>query len=161
MFAGLPGIGVGTLFYVLTALWMPFRELRAVVRGESSLARWRLIATQVCFAVSIVASIAIADRVLTLLLDGESATTITPARLINQSFAARAPQSLFAAPMIASLLLLSGVIAGTQLLWLWLRFLAPRLRTYTRRPSPSASPGTERLTSERCWKAWLAESSTD
>ena len=23
MFAGLPGIGVGTLFYVLAALWMP------------------------------------------------------------------------------------------------------------------------------------------
>jgi hypothetical protein len=121
MFAGLPGIGVGTLFYVLTALWMPFRELRAVARGESSLARWRLIVMQVCFAVAIVASIAIADRVLTLLLNGESVLSLTPARFINQTFAHRAPQSVFAAPIMASFLLLAVVVLSTEVLRLWLR----------------------------------------
>ena len=43
MFAGLPGIGVGTLFYVLIAMWMPLRELPAIVQGRSSWARWRVI----------------------------------------------------------------------------------------------------------------------
>jgi hypothetical protein len=101
---------------------MPFRELRAVARGGSNFSRWRLIVTQVCFAVSIVGSIAIADRVLTLLLDGDSVSSITPARLINQSVAAHAPQSVFAAPIAASLLLLGGVIASTELLRLWSLF---------------------------------------
>ena len=31
MFAGLPGIGVGTLFYVLAVLWMPVHEMGRVV----------------------------------------------------------------------------------------------------------------------------------
>src|SRR5918997_136433 len=116
MFAGLPGIGVGTLFYVLTALWMPFRELMAMRRGESTLARWRLVVMQFCFALTIIASIAIADRVITLLLDGEAVASITPARLINQSVAAQAPQSVFAAPIMASVLLLVLVIAATEAL---------------------------------------------
>ena len=34
MFAGLPGIGVGTLFYVLTALWMPIRESVRLVKDR-------------------------------------------------------------------------------------------------------------------------------
>ena len=36
MFAGLPGIGVGTLFYVLTALWMPIPECVRLIKGTSS-----------------------------------------------------------------------------------------------------------------------------
>jgi hypothetical protein len=128
MFAGLPGIGVGTLFYVLTALWMPFRELAAVVRGKSSLARWRLIVTQFCFALAIVASIAIADRALSLLLDGEQVASVTPARLINQSFTHRAPESLLAAPIAASLLLLGGVMVVTELLRIWVRFASRRYK---------------------------------
>jgi len=125
MFAGLPGIGVGTLFYVLTALWMPFRELIAVARGQSSAARWRLVGSQFCFAIIIVASIAVADRLLIRLLDDEKITSINPARLINEGFAARAPESVFAAPMMASLLLLVGVMVSTELLRLWVRFSPP------------------------------------
>ena len=116
MFAGLPGIGVGTLFYVLTALWMPFHELMAMARGESTLARWRLVIMQFCFALTIIASVAIADRIITLLLDGEAVESITPARLINQSFAEQAPESVFAAPIMASVLLLVLVIAATEAL---------------------------------------------
>ena len=64
MFAGLPGIGVGTLFYVLTALWMPVHELARVFRGTSSAARWRRILLQWVYAFSIIGSIFIADRVM-------------------------------------------------------------------------------------------------
>ena len=110
MFAGLPGIGVGTLFYVLSALWMPLRELGALVRGESSLERWRLIAVQFCFAISIIASVAAADRMLALSLGRKSVESVNPAGLLNQEIAGLAPESVLAAPIMASLLLLAGVL---------------------------------------------------
>jgi hypothetical protein len=116
MFAGLPGIGVGTLFYVLAALWMPLRECPRLLRGRSSVARWRLIGVQFCFALSIIASVAAADRALWWILGSESPTSINPARLINEEFAARAPESILAAPVAASLLLLLAVLVATELL---------------------------------------------
>jgi hypothetical protein len=116
MFAGLPGIGVGTLFYVLAALWMPLRECPRLLKGTSSVARWRVIGVQFCFALSIIASIAIADRVLSWMLGAGSPNSINPARLIHEGFAARAPQSILAAPIAASLLLLAAVLVATELL---------------------------------------------
>ncbi|MDD4890524.1 MAG: hypothetical protein PHU85_11415 [Phycisphaerae bacterium] len=46
MTAGLPGTGIGSLFYVLLTVWMPFSELFALAQGRSSWKRWRLIAMQ-------------------------------------------------------------------------------------------------------------------
>lgn len=43
MFAGLPGTGIGGLFYLLMTIWMPFREAYLVTQGRSSMARWRFI----------------------------------------------------------------------------------------------------------------------
>lgn len=44
MTAGLPGTGIGGLFYLLLVFWMPCREIYLLCRGRSSLARWRAIA---------------------------------------------------------------------------------------------------------------------
>ena len=110
MFAGLPGIGVGTLFYVVTALWMPIGEVGLLLKGESSLERWRLIAVQFCFALTIIASVALADRVLLIILGSESPEAWNPARVLNEELAGRAPHSILAAPIMASLLLLTGVL---------------------------------------------------
>lgn len=44
MFAGLPGTGVGGIFYLLLTLWMPFHELIRVFQGRSTKARWLFIA---------------------------------------------------------------------------------------------------------------------
>jgi hypothetical protein len=110
MFAGLPGIGVGTLFYVLTALWMPFPECVRLVRGESSVARWRLIGIQFFFAISIVASIAAAERVLLWIMGEKAPPSLNPARLLNEGFSALSPQTMLAAPMAASLILLAAVL---------------------------------------------------
>jgi hypothetical protein len=110
MFAGLPGIGVGTLFYVLSALWMPLREFGPLVKGESSIERWRLIAVQFSFAISIIASVAVADRLLAMSLRSESVDSMNPGRWLNQEITGRAPESILAAPIMASLLLLAGVL---------------------------------------------------
>lgn len=116
MFAGLPGIGVGTLFYVLTALWMPVRECRRLIAGQSSLCRWRVIAVQFFFAISIVASVALADRSLAWVLGTGAPRSVGPARLLSDEIASASPHSVFALPVTASLLLLAGVLCTVELL---------------------------------------------
>ena len=141
MFAGLPGIGVGTLFYVMAALWMPLRECPRLLTGKSSLARWRVIGVQFFFAVSIIASIAIADRVLLWMLGDASPTAINPARLINEEFAARAPQSIFAAPIAASLFLLAVVLVATEFLRL-VTMARSRTRRSNKQTETSPAPAS-------------------
>ncbi|MFC1709819.1 hypothetical protein ACFL2J_07190 [Candidatus Omnitrophota bacterium] len=43
MIAGVPGIGISGLFYLLSAFFMPFFELSATLRGRSSFKRWKLV----------------------------------------------------------------------------------------------------------------------
>jgi hypothetical protein len=121
MFAGLPGIGVGTLYYVLVALWMPIRELGSVVRGTSSLSRWRLIGTQIFYASGIIASIAAADRIMMWSLHIQTKTSVGPARWIYDGFKNNAPQSILAAPIMASVVLLAVVLLAVQLMRLYVK----------------------------------------
>ena len=116
MFAGLPGIGLGTLFYVLMALGMPFVELVRVAQGTSSIARWKRIARQLLHALGIVLSIMVAERVLLILLGQAGPESLNPARFLHQNLANHAPQSILAAPMTASLLLLAGVLVIVEVL---------------------------------------------
>jgi hypothetical protein len=116
MFAGLPGIGVGTLFYVLLAFAMPFTELIQLVRGQSSVARWVRIAVQLFHSICIVLSIMVAERVLMFMLGQAGPESLHPARLLNRELAGRAPQSILAAPIIASLLILGGVLLTVEVL---------------------------------------------
>ncbi|HET9369696.1 MAG TPA: hypothetical protein VFO19_05590 [Vicinamibacterales bacterium] len=135
MFAGIPGIGVGTLFYVLTALWMPFREIGFVLRGQSSWRRWALIGMELCFAIGIMASIAIADRLLMWwLTESSTPSSVGPARWIHQQMGGYAAGSYFAAPIFASLLLLAGVLLAVEIA----RLLIGRRRA--ERPVPEPAP---------------------
>ena len=54
MTVGLPGVGLGGIFYLVSALTMPVRELVRTLRRESSRARWRLVARQWTLAAGIV-----------------------------------------------------------------------------------------------------------
>lgn len=56
MTPGIPGAGVGGLFYLLSALWMPFREAWRVIGGRSSPERRRIVKQQVSIAVAILVS---------------------------------------------------------------------------------------------------------
>jgi hypothetical protein len=115
MFAGLPGIGVGTLFYILAALWMPVGEIGRLVQGTSSVERWRRIGVQRIFAFSIIGSIVIADRVLLWVFGEAAPSSVSPARWLNEDLAVRAPQSILAAPIMASVLLLALVLLVVEL----------------------------------------------
>jgi hypothetical protein len=137
MFAGLPGIGVGTLFYVLAGLVMPLVELTRSLSGDVSAARWRVAIAQFCFAVSIVASVALADRVFTIILSDRNVDNLNLGRLVNDTVAARAPESIWAAPVMASVLLLTGVLASMEVIRLVTSLTRPR--------SPRVSKTTELL----------------
>ncbi len=56
MTAGIPGAGIGGLFYILSALWMPIREGWALLHGRSTPPRRALVARQLALAVGIVIS---------------------------------------------------------------------------------------------------------
>jgi hypothetical protein len=122
MFAGLPGIGVGTLFYVLMAAWMPFRELPRVVRGTSSIEQWRLIARQLLFAGGIVATVMFSERLLLWVLGQAKVAPFSPAAYLHGELGARAGDSLLAAPITASILLLAGVLLFVEAARLIVKF---------------------------------------
>ena len=46
MTAGMPGTGIGTIFYMLLVIFLPLRELYLTLRGRSSLARWKAVLAQ-------------------------------------------------------------------------------------------------------------------
>ncbi len=50
---GLPGAGIGGLFYILSALWMPICELWRGRQGQAQ-GRWPLVAKQFGIAVGII-----------------------------------------------------------------------------------------------------------
>jgi hypothetical protein len=52
--AGIPGIGLGGLFFVISALAMLAVEVVLTLRGKSSLERWRLVLRQSGIAAGIV-----------------------------------------------------------------------------------------------------------
>jgi len=116
MFAGLPGLGVGTLFYVVIAIWMPLRELDHVLRGTSSLARWRLILRQLFNAGGIVLTVMAAERALMWALGAGGPQPFSPARVLHGELDSWSPGSLIAAPIAASLIMLAGVMLFVEIL---------------------------------------------
>jgi hypothetical protein len=67
--AGLPGLGLGGLFFVLLALLAPFVEIVRTVRGRSSVAAWRAVGRQFALALTMVAAVALTLRLLYALAD--------------------------------------------------------------------------------------------
>lgn len=57
--AGLPGTGLGGLFYILLALLMPLVQLYRVARGRSHPGQWRQVAQQFLLSCGVLASLAL------------------------------------------------------------------------------------------------------
>lgn len=62
MSAGLPGLGLGGLFFIFSALVAPIPELWRTLRGRSDLAAWRVVGRQFAQAVLMVAVMDLALR---------------------------------------------------------------------------------------------------
>lgn len=57
MSAGLPGLGLGGLFFIFSALLAPFPELWRTLRGRSDPGSWRAIGRQLAQALAMIAAI--------------------------------------------------------------------------------------------------------
>lgn len=57
MSAGLPGLGLGGLFFIFSALLAPFPELWRTLRGRSDLAAWKAIGRQLAQALAMIVAI--------------------------------------------------------------------------------------------------------
>ncbi len=62
MSAGLPGLGLGGLFFILSALVAPFVELLRTVRGQSSRARWAEVGRQFALAALMIVAVDLTIR---------------------------------------------------------------------------------------------------
>lgn len=124
MTAGLPGTGIGGVFYLLSALLMPLVELVKTLRGQSSWPRWVLVIRQLAMASGIIAGMWMLGIALGLLLEAQPDVEI--ARIVNTEIAVRLEQvaklNVFhIAPVIMSMLTLTLIIMMTNVLRLFYR----------------------------------------
>jgi hypothetical protein len=56
MTAGLPGTGIGGIFYLLLAVGMPICELFKIIQGKTNIKRWGIIILQLFFVIGIFAT---------------------------------------------------------------------------------------------------------
>ena len=70
MTAGLPGFGLGGLFFLLSALLAPIFELPDTLRGRSSRARWMRITSHLALALAMIVAVEVALVILVTALGG-------------------------------------------------------------------------------------------
>lgn len=95
MSAGLPGLGLGGLFFIVSALLAPVPELWKTLRGRSGLAAWRVIGRQFAQAAVMIAGVDLTIRLVYVglsiagLRDAPPADTgtVLPLTLIGITFA--------------------------------------------------------------------------
>lgn len=125
MNAGLPGAGIGGVFYLVLALFMPFLELYKTIKGESSLKRWGIVVRQLVMAGSILAGMWLMGLFLGVLLtisggmETEKISELVQIAQIGQvgQVAEIAKLNIFhIAPVIMSLMTLLVILILTQVL---------------------------------------------
>lgn len=128
MTVGLPGTGIGGLFYLLTAFLMPVRELGLTLRGRSTFARWRAVVLQVALAGGILGGLWLTAWSLNRLCPREVHTALQASHL-------RVATLVGVTPAAFTLLLLAGLLAGVEVL---------RVLLWPSLPASSARRGTSR-----------------
>ncbi|HUH12226.1 MAG TPA: hypothetical protein VMK65_03920 [Longimicrobiales bacterium] len=129
MSIGLPGTGVGGLFYIMGALWMPVQEGWRAVRRRPGPRQWRAALLQGGMALSIVAGIWLAGWLLGLVLLPGIGEGPGPAA---GAAAERTRNVLQAVAVVGTIGILTAVLAAVQLL----RLVARRRPRLSVRPEP-------------------------
>ncbi len=112
MVAGLPGTGIGGIFYLLGVLCMPIRETQRLLRGKSSRKRWALIVRQWGLSLGIVAGFWLMGYVL---------ATIIPAG-VQAAGSASTHNVIQIKPFVISLSVLAAVLSLVEVS----RFFIPK-----------------------------------
>ena len=82
MSPGLPGIGLGGLFFIVSALFAPLPELVRTARGRSSRERWAGVARNLALALVMIAAINATLWVVRAAISGETGGSIASAPLV-------------------------------------------------------------------------------
>ena len=64
MNVGLPGTGIGGLFYVLMAIWLPMREMLWKVAGANREVHWRAVIRQMVLAFLLVGALWLSGEIM-------------------------------------------------------------------------------------------------
>ena len=133
MSVGLPGSGIGGVFYLLSAMWMPMHSAQRSVRGKS--AQLRLMFRQTLLASLIIGALWGTGFVIDLVLLGAPANESLRAA-VGKDGGASLP-SVFRA---ASFALTFGTLALVLLTVQILRFVVPRPRAAAAPPNADDEP---------------------
>ena len=113
MIAGLPGTGIGGIFYLASALAMPLREAYRRVRGRSpGRGNWCVVAAQLAIAGGILGAMWVTGWLL-----GHALAAARPIARLGTSLPSG--NVLRIASVTLALGTLAGVLAGVELLRLW------------------------------------------
>ncbi|MBI4460118.1 MAG: tetratricopeptide repeat protein [Acidobacteria bacterium] len=121
MTAGIPGAGIGGLFYLLSALWMPFREGWLAAQGRSTAASRAVVRRQVAIAVGILASLWAAAWLLSAVIAAWPAIASMAGAAPPSAKDQELPRLLSYSALAFSLATLAIILAGVQLLRLIVR----------------------------------------
>jgi hypothetical protein len=122
MTAGVPGTGIGGLFYVLLVAVMPLRELVVFLRGRSSAARLRAMLGQIALTAGILAALSFEAWLLVPLFLPRAGETASSSRSAAVAQAARASS-------VAAFATLAFVLFSLTLLRLFVRRTPREART--------------------------------
>src|SRR6266550_9453479 len=136
MTVGVPGTGIGGMFYLVSALAMPLRQAyrwlrRRPLRSSPSSVGWRIVAGQTAMAGAILAAIWVTGWLVGIAITA-SAAIIRPPHLLA---GAHPGNVLRTAALVLSAATLAAVLLGVELLRLW-------VHRGTRRAATSGKAGS-------------------
>lgn len=112
MIAGIPGTGIGGLFYLLIALWMPIRELYFRIRKKGSLERWRIVKGHILITLWIIMGMWATGEFIGLLLTHLGVINTSSQNILYQNI-------LRVAPLLLTLCTLIVIYLGVHVLRLY------------------------------------------
>lgn len=122
MIVGVPGTGIGGIYYLLMAALMPLKELGKLAQGRSSLRTWLFIARQLSLLGAIVGAMAFTQYALRVACESWAAHTDNPRLAHNLDLMVRSNTGAIAGfAAFASIVMLGAVLVGVQVLRLWVR----------------------------------------
>jgi tetratricopeptide (TPR) repeat protein len=136
MTVGLPGTGIGGLFYLLSAAAMPLREVYRRLRGGAARGGWRVVLGQTGIAVGILASMWATGWLL-----GLGFRAVHP--VVTRAAGALSGNVLRTAMFVVSFGTLVTVLAGVELLRLWIHGRADRAAAIEPRALAAAAPDSD------------------
>jgi len=139
MTVGLPGTGIGGIFYILLAVCMPVKEFCRTLKGRTNLKRWLFVVLQLLFVFGVIAAMWSELWLLNKSLIWVLGTLKVNGPLIIVDQAFRQTKIMAMASASASFASLAFVIAGVHVL----RFFVHHSRRRSNLAAPESPPALQ------------------